>query len=109
MRRFLWAALLALPLVAAAEQKAFAWGCCGCGLGGLFGGGGAGNYFPCLGIVPGPWYTYWPVGPGGEMISDSASGRWRYRFHFQTPVPIGESFCSDYGSGGYYPSYWYGQ
>jgi hypothetical protein len=105
MRRLIWAAVAALPLLAVAEQRASAWGCCGPGLAG----GGDPRFFPCLGIVPGPWYTYWPTGPGGEMISDSYSGAWRYRFHFQTPVPIGESFCSDYGSGGYYPSYWYGR
>jgi hypothetical protein len=31
---------------------------------------------------------------------------WNYSMHFQTPVPIGDSFCSDYG--GFYPGYWYG-
>jgi hypothetical protein len=107
MRRFLWAAAVALPLLAVAEQRASAWGCCGpgCGLG-LF---GKPHYFPCLGVVPGPWYTYWPTGPGGEMISEAYFGHWKYRFHFQTPVPIGDSFCSDYGGGGFYPSYWYGR
>jgi len=124
MKQFLCAAVLALALLAAAEQKASAWGCCGggglghlCPFGGGCGGGGRnplcpsgrgcgggrlGSLFPCLGIVPGPWYTYWPDGG-----IPAQGGDWRYWMHFQTPAPIGESFCSDYG--GYYPGYWYGQ
>jgi len=98
MKQFLWAALLALPLFAATEQKASAWGCCG---------GGDGHFFPCLGIVPGPWYLYWPTGPCGAMAAPDNFGAWRYPCHFQTPVLVGDSFCSDYG--GYYPGYWYGR
>jgi len=104
MSQFVRAALLALPLVAGVEQKAFAWGCCcECGQ-------GQSHFFPCLGIVPGPWYSYWPTGPGGEMTSSGYYGQWKYPNHFQTPapIPVGESFCSDYG-GGFYPSYWYGR
>jgi hypothetical protein len=98
MKRLLWAALLALPLLAVSEQKASAWGCCG--------GCGHGHYFPCMGIVPGPWYLYWP-GSSGAMEAPGTFGHWHYPCHFQTPAPIGESFCSDYG--GFYPSYWYGR
>ena len=99
MRQFLWAALLAAPLFVAAEQKASAWGCCDCG---------HSHFFPCFGVVPGPWYAYWPMGPGGAMAAQQPYCGWRYPCHFQNPVPVGDSFCSDYG-GGYYPSYWYGR
>jgi hypothetical protein len=105
MKRFLWVALLALPFLAVSGQKASAWGLCadcgGCA------GGGQGHFFPCLGIVPGPWYNYWPKGPGGGMVGPSIP-HWRFPMNFQTPapIPVGESFCSDYG--GFYPSYWYG-
>ena len=102
MRQFVWAALLALLLFATAEQKVSAWGCCCCG-----GGSGDGHYFPCLGIVPGPWYLYWPSGVEGNPTG--SFGNWKYPCNFQAPVPVGESFCSDYGGiGGYYPGYWYG-
>jgi hypothetical protein len=97
MRQFLWAALLALLLFATLEQKASAWGCCD--------GSGSGHYFSCLGVVPGPWYLYWPTGVEGS--STGSFGNWSYPCHFQTPVPIGDSFCSDYG--GFYPGYWYGR
>jgi hypothetical protein len=99
MRQFLWAALLAVPLFAAAGQKASAWGCCDCG---------HSHFYPCLGVVPGPWYTYWPTGPGGAMASSAYFGEWKYPCHFQTPAPFPvDSFCSDYG--GFYPAYWYGR
>lgn len=99
MRQFLWAALLAVPLLAVAEQRASAWGCCG--------GDGHSHFFPCLGIVPGPWYDYWPLGPCGAMATAEPYCGWHYPCHFQAVVPIGDSFCSDYG--GYYPGYWYGR
>ena len=104
MNRFLWAALLALPFLAASGQKASAWGCCG-GCGGCSGFGFA-RFLPCSGTAPGPWYLYWPKGPCGAMVAQGSFGHWRYPNHFQTPVPVGDSFCSDYG--GFYPSYWYG-
>jgi hypothetical protein len=102
MKQFLWAALLACPLLAAAERTALAWGCPDCSQG-----GGHSHFFPCLGVVPGPWYMYWPTGPGGAMAASQPYSGWRYPSHFQNPAPIGDSFCSDYG--GFYPSYWYGR
>ena len=99
MRQFLWAALLAVPLLVAAEQKASAWGCCD--------GGGHSHFFPCFGIVPGPWYAYWPMGPCGAMATQYPYCGWRYPCHFQAAAPVGDSFCSDYG--GFYPGYWYGR
>lgn len=108
MKRFLWAALLALPLVAASAQKASAWGCCGgCGGCGGFSGFCLERFLPCSGSAPGPWYLYWPTGSCGGMFGPCAA-HWQYPWHFQTPAPIGESFCSDYGAGGTYPGYWYG-
>lgn len=101
MKRIVWAAVLALPFLVASEQRAAAWGCCGGG-----GCGGNSHFFPCLGIVPGPWYNYWPMGPCGAMATSCPYSHWHYPDHFRTPAPIGESFCSDYG--GFYPSYWYG-
>jgi hypothetical protein len=98
MKPLLWAALLALPLLALADQKASAWGCCE---------GGHSHFFPCLGVVPGPWYSYWPTGSCGAMAAPHSFGGWKYPCHFQAPVPVGDSFCSDYG--GFYPGYWYGR
>jgi hypothetical protein len=116
MKRFILAALCGLFLVAAGEQKAQAWGCCGngqhafcfnfCGGGiGIWGknsmyyscDGPCGCHFPTLG----PWYQYWP-----------------YAAHFQTPAPTGYGYwpspmsagaAGDFSSGGgHYPHYWTG-
>src|SRR5437588_4399174 len=91
MRKFLGLALLALPMLALSQQRAAAeggrlnlQGCfrlkvCGTGFlkawcepfgpccapcGAPAGGGaGPGCYGgDCSGVVPGPWYTYWPYG-----------------------------------------------
>jgi hypothetical protein len=102
MKQYLWATLLALSCLVAWEQKASAWGCGGgCG-------GGPSCFFPCQGIVPGPWYDFWPSGPCGQMAASCSYGHWHYSNHFQTPAPFpNDSFCNDYG--GFYPSYWYGR
>jgi hypothetical protein len=101
MRKFILAALLALPLVALHTERAAAWGC-GCGDGcsmccgtptitanigikfKLFGGlscccdnccggcGGCGGGCCGGGGMAAPWYSYWP-----------------YDAHFMTPAPTG--------------------
>jgi len=103
MRKFILAALLALPLTAATNQQASAgccatptfcfnmgfkwkaWACCscccddchGCGHKKCCGGGGGGGA---------PWYAYWP-----------------YDGHFQTPAPTGYPYWpAPMTAGGYH-------
>jgi hypothetical protein len=111
MKRLAWAALLALPLSAASPQRASANGgfcwvhdfcrfkvkiCAQCypnchcpptyGMG--WGGDSAGPAFDeCHGVVPGPWYTYWPYGGAPFMTSPYQFATWSYDNNFQTPAP----------------------
>jgi hypothetical protein len=81
------------------------------------------------GIVPGPWYTYWPYGGGCTMTSPYENPCWVYENNFTMSAPIYPywpasptpySVLSSPGRptayptsglqpGGYYPSYWYGR
>jgi hypothetical protein len=74
-------------------------GCDGCGGG-------------CSGVVPGPWYTYWPYGGAPAMTSPFSDPGWTYESNFQTPAPIAYPFwpaaASTAPSAGSYPSYWAG-
>jgi hypothetical protein len=115
MKRLILAGLLALPFLTASPAR-------------------ADNPFACLkancntGIVPGPWYTYWPSDGGYVMTSQYANCCWTYESNFNTSAPIypfwptsptpyttlsGNDFPSSFPAtgfqpGGYYPSYWYG-
>ena len=113
MRKLAWAALIALPFMAAGAQQAsanggFCWvgdfcrfriklcaqcypkcGCAphfGCGsCGGGWGGDACGGTFDeCHGVVPGPWYTYWPYGGAPVMTSPYNYPAWVYDDNFQT-------------------------
>jgi hypothetical protein len=91
MKKFILAALLALPLATLAPQPAkadgfrlhigcwtFGFGCGGCGGCGGCCGGGTDFGIGCNGCIGGgtfqlaPWYLYWPMGA-----------------HFQMPAPTG--------------------
>ena len=113
MKRFAWATLLALPLLALSQQQASANGgfcwvhdfcrfrfkmcaqCypnCHCACHGWGGWGGGGNacgpaFDECHGVVPGPWYTYWPYGGAPVMTSPYNFPAWVYDDHFQVPAP----------------------
>jgi hypothetical protein len=73
----------------------------------------------CHGIVPGPWYLYWPYDGSGGMTSPVSSNHWHYENHFQTPAPIYPYWAASQGvyptpstgfqATGYYPDYWYGR
>ncbi len=159
MKKFLWAAVLALPSLALGQGAARAEGgclnlqgcfrvkicgtgflkawcepfgpCCapcgtgGCGAGGCgYGGGAVASYDACHGVVPGPWYTYWPYGGQPYMTSPVQTPGWVYDMNFQTPAPYPNPYlgfgavaanpaAAAYNVGfqpvGYYPSYWYGR
>jgi hypothetical protein len=123
MKKFIWAGLLALPLAvcpastARADGPIVSW---------VFQLKGQFN----TGIVPGPWYTYWPGGGcDNRMTSAYANDCWTYEMNFQTPAPMfpywppsqtPNTYLSSPGSptfypnmgyqpAGYYPSYWYGR
>jgi hypothetical protein len=119
MKKFAWAALIALPLLAFIQQKASAGdGCCwahefcrfkikicaqvwpcprcghgygGCGSGYGYGGYGYGSgsdvcgpcFNECAGVVPGPWYTYWPYGGAPVMTSPFNFWSWNYDDNFR--------------------------
>src|SRR5437868_2865798 len=75
--------------------------CCDGGCGGGYGGSGYGNpdlcgphFNECAGVVPGPWYTYWPYGGAPVMTSPYSYWNWTYDDHFR------------YGSGGTPFPYW---
>jgi hypothetical protein len=113
MKRLALAALMALPLMAASQQQASADGgfCCvhdfcrfrikicaqcypkACGCAPSFGCGGWGgdacgaSFDECHGVVPGPWYTYWPYGGAPVMTSPYNFPAWMYDDNFQTPAP----------------------
>src|SRR5262249_34555680 len=129
MKRFVWAAVLAVPVFAATQQRASAeggfcwmndfcrfrlkfcaqcypnchcpfeggWGgpaCAGggCGWGGGWGGWGGGDacgasFDQCHGVVPGPWYTFWPYGGAPFMTSPYTSSTWTYDSNFQGTPP----------------------
>jgi hypothetical protein len=113
MKKLMWAALLALPLLAVGQQRASAeGGCSGCvNLSGGFrlklcyagflncscepfpccanpcGGCCGGGYADCTGNAPGPWYLYWPYGGGNVMTGPVVAG-WTYDSNFQQPAPI---------------------
>jgi hypothetical protein len=120
MRKFLWATLV-LPLFTLSQQKATAdnryapcWalhglsgvksllhggcGCC-CSCGPCIG------YNECCGVVPGPWYLYWPAGCPPVMSGPPAMG-WSYADHFQVSAPVPYPCAPPPGT---YPSYWYGR
>lgn len=138
MKKFVWAALLAIPTLAALDQRASAGGpcfiydlcgcrikfcpnisCSACGI--RCGPSGGPSFNECCGVVPGPWYTFWPNG-GCMMTSPYTCAKWMYDDHFQMTAPWGPAYPSAppcYGSGpqfpgtsmmtgGYVPSYWYG-
>jgi hypothetical protein len=73
----------------------------------------------CAGIVPGPWYLYWPYDGSCRMTSPISSFHWEYECHFQTPAPVYPYWAASQGvyptpatgfqATGYYPSYWYGR
>jgi hypothetical protein len=112
MKKFLWAALLALPILAVSPRDAAAGGgcwdlsgcwrlkicfassvkCCYepfcCSPGG--GGGGGGCYGgDCSGQVPGPWYLYWPsAGNPYVQTAPQAYPGWTYDNNFQAPAPV---------------------
>ena len=117
MKKLMWAALLALPVLAVGQDKATAGGCCYdlqgcwrvkiCAAGSLKcatepfccnqccpGGGGGGGYCggcpggDCSGQVPGPWYTYWPYNGAPYMSSAYATQGWVYESNFQLPAPV---------------------
>ena len=117
MKRLILAGLLALPFLTPGTAR-------------------ADNPFACwkancnTGIVPGPWYTYWPGGGcDNRMTSAYANDCWTYEMNFQTPAPMfpywppsqtPNTYLSSPGSptfypnmgyqpAGYYPSYWYGR
>jgi hypothetical protein len=105
----------------------------GCGGGGYPGGGcpgggcnGCPGFDECHGIVPGPWYTYWPYGGMPFQSSSEAYPAWVYDMHFQTPAPVPYPFwpaasptafaageappvAASVQSVGYTPQYWYGR
>jgi hypothetical protein len=158
MKKFLGAALLALPMLALGEKSARAQGRCVnlagsfhikicatgcfkawcepfCGCNPCCGGGGYGGaaaYNECHGVVPGPWYTYWPSAQNpAVMTSPYETPGWNYAMNFQTPAPIPGGFpywpaaaaaqpaatatvaapppATNLQPAGYYPSYWYGR
>src|SRR5207302_11264433 len=61
-------------------------GCCGSG--GYGGGGAAATFNECSGVVPGPWYTYWPYGGQPAMTSPYETPGWVYENNFQLPAPV---------------------
>jgi hypothetical protein len=117
MKKMMWAALLALPLLAVSQTRVTA-GCCYdfsgcfrvkiCAAGALKcvktpfccdqccpSGGNGGNCYgggcpggDCSGQVPGPWYTYWPQGGAPYMTSQYATQGWTYDSNFQLPAPV---------------------
>ena len=122
MKKCLWAVILALPMFAVSPQKAWAFGpyygpcwamhgasavksllggdcSCACSC------GPCGGFNECCGIVPGPWYLYWPQGCPPVMAAPYY-GCWSYANHFQSPAPVGW-YCPP--APGSYPSYWYGR
>jgi hypothetical protein len=157
MKKFLWVALFALPVLAVSPRHAAASGgcwdlsgcwrikiclacnmkcnhepfCCNPCVGGNCGGGYGGGYggscgADCSGVVPGPWYTYWPT-PGNPYVQSApqAYPGWTYFDNFQTPAPVypfwptsPSSYAgsvnygmqyTNYQPTNYYPSYWYGR
>jgi hypothetical protein len=97
---------------------------CGCGCGQGHGGCGCGICNPyafnqCAGLLPGPWYTFWPAPGSGVMTSNYIYPNWRYDDNFlqvAAPPPYGYGNAPVAGIGampgafqtvGYYPSYWY--
>jgi hypothetical protein len=111
MRKLAWAALLSLPLLAVSQQKAsadggFCWvhdfcqfrlklcaqcygnGCCGpCHLGGHSRDHCGPAFDECHGIVPGPWYTYWPYDGAPFMTSPYNFPAWVYDDNFKYGAP----------------------
>jgi hypothetical protein len=118
MKKFLWAALVMVLFLAAGQERASAehryapcWALHGLsGISSLFSGGcccscgPCGGYNDCCGVVPGPWYLYWPAGCPPAMYGP-LPGCWSYADHFQVSAPV--PFCA--APPGAYPSYWYGR
>lgn len=124
MRRFVWAALLALPLTALAGQRAEAngglcWDVQGgfrlkiCAAGFLkicpepfsmcnpcHGGGGGGP--------SAPWHSYWPMGAHQQAPMPMPYPYWPAAM---VPATAQGAGFAPYQGAGYYaaPSYWYGQ
>jgi hypothetical protein len=119
MKKFILAALLALPFLAAPQRAAAqccGGGCCGGGgpicstlacmankvctyahCGGCCGHPWQGGPFSCLscpGRIPGPWYLYWPN--NGAMVADFGYGNgaswWSLENHFVAPAPTGFAY-----------------
>jgi hypothetical protein len=109
MKKFLWAALLVLPLLAASPHRAQAGGscwdisgcwrlkiCAACNINchkeafccSPSGGGGCCAGENCGGQAPGPWYVYWPYNGQAYMTAPQAYPGWAYDMHFQTPAPV---------------------
>ncbi|HLN30794.1 MAG TPA: hypothetical protein VK395_23850 [Gemmataceae bacterium] len=152
MNKLIWAALLGLPALALYPQQAAADGClnlqggfrlkicasgffkawcepCGCAPACAPGCGGSGGFNECSGVVPGPWYLYWPYGGSGYMTAPSTYPGWVYDNNFQTPAPVypywpqssapaaaapgyqapSQFLNTSTQPAGYYPSYWYGR
>jgi hypothetical protein len=133
MKKFTLAALLALPLLAAAQQQASAsGGCCnclnfgcdvtikkwanpGCGCGpcgdncGCSNGGGCGPF--C-----GPWYQYFPMeahfqtpAPTGYPFWPSPMTQYSYPGNMGGPAPVAPASFQPVGYYPQYPNYWYGR
>jgi hypothetical protein len=74
------------------------WGCKSCSAGP--------GHNDCKGIVPGPWYLYWPDPSGaGIQTGPAYGGRWTLENHFTGHVMgFGPAVAAPQ-----YPSYWYGR
>ena len=86
---------------------------CGCGLCNPY------AFNQCAGLLPGPWYTFWPAPGTNVMTSSYTYPNWFYDDNFRqvpAPPPYGYGYApvaavsprpTALQPANYYPSYWY--